>query len=205
MSIESEIAALTLATNNLLVAVNQKKAELDQRVIQATEAASQAAASAAAVATPSISLPAMAGEAHAGQAIAYSRGDHVHPTDTSRAAQSSLDELSNAFAQSKLTPVVSIAGSSHTLVPENAFSMLRFTGTGAKTITVSGAGGHTAGLLYSVTNRAASGDLTLTAADGMTLNQPKSGTLVLEPGDTVSLHCISSTVIDVLGSTKAAA
>ncbi|MDO9571188.1 MAG: hypothetical protein Q7J58_17700 [Hydrogenophaga sp.] len=95
MSIESEIAALTLATTNLLAAVNAKKSELDQRVAQAAQSAAAAAASAAAVGTPSANLPAMNGTASAGSSSAVSRGDHVHPSDTSRASQAALESLAD--------------------------------------------------------------------------------------------------------------
>jgi hypothetical protein len=86
----------------------------------------------------------------------------------------------------------------------NAGSVLRFSWAGAKTLIVDSSSSHEPECIYHVSNRATSGNLTLTAAGGMTLNAPKGGTLVLEPGDTVSLHCISSTVMDVLGSTKSA-
>ena len=82
--------------------------------------------------------------------------------------------------------------------------MIRMTFTGAKTLTVSGSDAHTANSMYHITNRSSSGDLTLTPTNGMTLNAPKGGTLALEPGDAVTLHCVSSTVMDVLGSTKSA-
>lgn len=101
-----------------------------------------------------------------------------------------------------ITPV---ASASHTLVPGNAGSVLRYSAEGAKSLIVDVASSHAPECIYHISNRAASGNLTLTAAGGMVLNAPKGGTLVLEPGDTVSLHCISSTVMDVLGSTKAAA
>ena len=41
--------------------------------------------------SPSITTPLMNGIADTGSEFAYSRGDHVHPTDTSRAAQTDLD------------------------------------------------------------------------------------------------------------------
>lgn len=103
------------------------------------------------------------------------------------------------------TAIVAEAGASHTLATNEAGSMIRFTATGAKTLHVNGSSGHTTGATYNVTNRAASGDVTLTPAGSMTLNAPNGGTLVLEPGDTVTLHCVSSSVMDVLGSTKGAA
>lgn len=44
-------------------------------------------------ATPSDTLPVMDGTATAGQLLTYSRGDHKHPTDTSRASQAFVDDL----------------------------------------------------------------------------------------------------------------
>jgi hypothetical protein len=78
--------------------------------------------------------------------------------------------------------------------------MHRFTGTGAKTLDFDTADGWAAGYIYHVSNRAASGDLTLTGT-GVTLTAPKGGSLVLEPGDTVSVHFTSSSAADVFGST----
>lgn len=46
---------------------------------------------------PSTTAPAMDGAASPGSSNAYSRGDHVHPTDTSRASKSDVDPL--LFAQ----------------------------------------------------------------------------------------------------------
>ena len=43
-------------------------------------------------ATPSNVLPEMNGTADPGESVNYSRGDHVHPTDTTRAAKSDLDQ-----------------------------------------------------------------------------------------------------------------
>lgn len=43
--------------------------------------------------SPSLSNPLMDGTASAGSQNLYSRGDHVHPTDTSRASQEELDAL----------------------------------------------------------------------------------------------------------------
>lgn len=43
--------------------------------------------------SPSVSNPLMDGTASAGSSDLYSRGDHVHPTDTSRASKEELDAL----------------------------------------------------------------------------------------------------------------
>lgn len=47
-------------------------------------------------ATPSNSNPVMDGTAAAGSSALYARGDHVHPTDTSRASVTALNDLSQA-------------------------------------------------------------------------------------------------------------
>lgn len=46
-------------------------------------------------ATPSNSAPVMDGTASAGSSALYARGDHVHPTDTSRASVAALNSKSN--------------------------------------------------------------------------------------------------------------
>ena len=46
-------------------------------------------------ATPSNSAPSMDGTAAAGSSALYARGDHVHPTDTSRASVTALNNKSN--------------------------------------------------------------------------------------------------------------
>lgn len=85
----------------------------------------------------------------------------------------------------------------------HAGRMVRFTGTGAKTYTVASGTAFAAGEVVSVTNQAASGNVTLTES-GVTLSPPKGGTLILEPGDTVSIHFTSSSAAMVYGSTLAA-
>lgn len=91
-------------------------------------------------------------------------------------------------------------GATHVLVPADAGELVRFSGTGAKTVDIDVASGFTADEIYHISNRGASGDVTLDPT-GVTLNAPKGGSLVLEPGDTVSVHFFSSSVADVFGST----
>ena len=74
----------------------------------------------------------------------------------------------------------------------------RHIATGAKTGEFSGSLHYPH--VYNISNRAASGNLTL-SGDGITLNPPKGGTLVLEPGDTVRVTFTSPTEADVSGST----
>ena len=49
-------------------------------------------------AIPSNDPPMMDGTASAGSSVNYARGDHVHPSDTSRASQTDLDSLSDQLA-----------------------------------------------------------------------------------------------------------
>lgn len=79
--------------------------------------------------------------------------------------------------------------------------MVRFTGTGAKVWACANTDSFVAGRVFHIANRGASGNVTLTPT-GITLNAPKGGTLVLEPGDTVTVLFVSSTVADVFGSTS---
>lgn len=101
------------------------------------------------------------------------------------------------------TPVVEIAAAAATFDAGALCAYLRFTATGAKTATFSGAS-FVAGHEYHVANRASSGDLTLVAGSGITLTPSKGGSLILEPGDTVTVKFFSSTSADVFGSTKGA-
>lgn len=103
-----------------------------------------------------------------------------------------------------LTPaIVTDATSARTIDPAtDAGSYIRFTATGAKTCTFDDGDGFTVGDEYHITNRATSGNLTLTEAGTMTLNPPKGGTLVLEPDDTVTVKIVATGEADVIGSTE---
>jgi hypothetical protein len=98
-------------------------------------------------------------------------------------------------------PLITEATSNRDVTPADAGSYIRFTGTGAKTCEFDVAEGFAAPEEYHVANRAASGNLTLTAT-GVTLNAPKGGTLVLEPGDTVTVKFVDTDEADVFGSTE---
>lgn len=100
-------------------------------------------------------------------------------------------------------PLTTEAGSSRDMLPTDANAYVRFTATGAKTCTFDNANGFAAPEEYHIANRSASDNLTLSGT-GITLNPPKGGTLVLEPGDTVTVKFVSATVADVFGSTVAA-
>lgn len=107
-------------------------------------------------------------------------------------------------AYSQSVPLLEYAANDITKTMANADAglMIRFTGTGAKSAPFSATQNFVRGKVFHLSNRAVSGNLTLQGTNGMTLNPPKGGTLVLEPGDTVSVHIISSNVADVFGSTS---
>lgn len=97
--------------------------------------------------------------------------------------------------------VVIESTSARTMDPSDAGKYIRFTGTGAKTCTFDDGDGFSTNEEYHVANRATSGDVTLTPAGGMALNAPKGGSLVLEPGDTVTVKMVAADEADVMGST----
>lgn len=101
-------------------------------------------------------------------------------------------------------PIITEATTSRTIAPADAGSYHRFTATGAKTATFDDGDGFTAGQEFHIANRAASDNLALTPAGTMTLNPPKGGTLVLAPGDTVTVKLVDTDEADVFGSTEAA-
>lgn len=86
------------------------------------------------------------------------------------------------------------------VTPADAGVYLRFLGTGAKTATFSVGSAFATGDIFHLANRATSGNLTLVGSS-VTLNAPKLGTLVLEPGDTVSVLFVDTDEADVYGST----
>ena len=98
--------------------------------------------------------------------------------------------------------VLEVTGTTKTLALTDRGLYQYWTATGAKTLTVDTVTGAEAGE-YHIRNSAASDDLTITAS-GVTISAPKGGTLVLEPGDTVTLKRVASNVFHLFGSTKAA-
>lgn len=110
-----------------------------------------------------------------------------------------------ALTYSTTLPVV-INGTSSAAVdalPASSGERLVFTAGGAKTVTYDTADGWAANQIHYVANRSSSGNVTL-AGIGITLNAPKGGTLILEPGDEVGVSFREATVADVAGSTAAA-
>jgi len=108
---------------------------------------------------------------------------------------------SGPIGQATPAALVTDATTARAMDPTDASTYVRFTATGAKTATFDVADSFINPQEFHIANRATSGDLTLVGT-GITLNPPKSGSLVLEPGDTATIKFISSSVADVLGATK---
>lgn len=121
-----------------------------------------------------------------------------------RRGPNGIDGGAGGSSGSSAAPLITESGSSRDIVPADAGSYFRFTGTGAKVANFDRGDGFTSEEEYHIANRAASGNLTLTVvgSPSITLNPPKGGTLVLEPGDTVTVKFITSMVADVFGSTE---
>lgn len=107
---------------------------------------------------------------------------------------------SGPVGQATPAALVTETGASRAMATTDSTRYVRFTGTGAKTCTFNVAGGFINPEEYHIANRAATGNLTLSGT-GIALNAPKSGTLILEPGDTVTVKFVSATVADVFGGT----
>lgn len=100
---------------------------------------------------------------------------------------------------SQYSPLSTVTGTTYTAVTADGGKYIRFTTAGSKTITFNSANSYASPQEYHIVNRSSSGDLTISGV-GVTFNPPRGGTLVLAPGDTVTVKFISSTEADVFGS-----
>lgn len=130
--------------------------------------------------------------------------DMLHTGNTKTVAGQSINGYGDVQLSDGDVPatVGTITGTTKTLALTDRGIYQRWTATGAKTLTVNTSVGANAGE-YHIRNCATSGDLTIVAS-GVTINAPKGGTLVLEPGDAGTLKQGAANVLDFLGSTKAA-
>jgi hypothetical protein len=112
------------------------------------------------------------------------------------------DRLANLSDADVPATVVTEAGASRAIALTDRGAYIRFTATGAKTCTFGTAVGADPGE-YHIRNAAASGNLTLQTSS-TTLNAPAGGTLVLEPGMTVTVKRVATNEFDVFGQTVAA-
>lgn len=95
------------------------------------------------------------------------------------------------------------SGSNHNISGDEVGTYIRMVGAGAKTVTFRPdateplpQNGE-----WHIRNAAGSGDVTLVEGDGVTLNLPAGGSLVMEPGMTVTVKRIAADEFDVIGST----
>ena len=109
-----------------------------------------------------------------------------------------------------LDKIVSITSTVYTLSRGDEGQYIRLEAAGAKTANILGEASlsiyHRLQLWgeWNIRNASTSGDVTLVPGPGVTLNTPAGGTLVLNPGSTVTLIQIDEDEFDVLGQTEAA-
>lgn len=95
--------------------------------------------------------------------------------------------------------IVTKTDTSTTLSADDAGKYMRFTNASAKTLTVNAS--LSGNLVFNIRNVGA-GDLTF-VADGVTINAPAGGTLVIPQRGTASLVTVSGTEFDLIGQTVA--
>jgi Bacteriophage T4 gp9/10-like protein. len=104
------------------------------------------------------------------------------------------------------SPVATVSAQDTDLDPAHNGHYVRFTYSGAKTLTVQDdateplpANGE-----WHIRNASASGNLTLVEDTSVTINPPVGGTLEIEPGGTVTLKRVGTDEFDLMGVTVAA-
>ncbi|UIS25219.1 tail fiber protein [Erythrobacter phage vB_EliS-L02] len=92
------------------------------------------------------------------------------------------------------------------LLNTNRGKYQRWTATGAKTLTVqpNATEAITQDAEFFIRNAAASGDLTIVAGTGVTINAPFGGSLVMSPGMSATLKRVAENEFDLVGQTVAA-
>lgn len=117
---------------------------------------------------------------------------------SSRATAAEVAALTSAAA----APVVTESGTTYDLDAADAGSYIRFTNTGAKTVTVRDNADHAlpAGGEWHIRNVGAN-DLTLIEDTAVTITPPAAGTLVIPTGGTVTLKQVTTDEFDLFGVT----
>jgi len=123
-------------------------------------------------------------------------------TDDGAVADSVLRRLLLLSDADVPAAVSTITATTKTLALTDRGLLQNWTTDGAKSLTVTTDVGADGGE-YHIRNGATSGDLEIVAS-GVTIYAPKGGTLFLEPGDAATLKRLTTNVLFLMGSTKAA-
>ena len=95
---------------------------------------------------------------------------------------------------------IEIATADHDILASQANRYLRFTSAAVKTGTFVDTEAYEAGMEFTIANRGATEDLTLSGT-GITLNPPTNDSLILAPANTVKVKFLSALIADVYGDT----
>lgn len=114
-----------------------------------------------------------------------------------------IPQIRSRISAAKATVIRSVTSATHDFAETDNAAYHRFTFSGAKTATVRNSSSHTFDTNYSavIRNAATSGNLTIVASSGVTINPPYGGTLVLEPGMTATLFKVGINEWDLIGQT----
>lgn len=104
--------------------------------------------------------------------------------------------------RSPVPPVVTESGTSLVALPSHRSNYTRFTNVAAKTYTFDGNQPYVIGDEYHGRNVGA-GDLTLTEANGFTINPPASGGLIVPQDGTFTVKIVGADEADLMGVTEA--
>lgn len=131
----------------------------------------------------------------------------IHTGNTSADVQAMLGAANNEAIRSsigtaKKLAVANVSTADHFVTAGNESLYHRFTFNGAKTVTVRPNSTHALPADGSwVLRNVGTGNLTIVEGSGVTINEPYGGTLVLEPGMTVTLQKVGTNEYDLIGQT----
>ena len=118
---------------------------------------------------------------------------------------STVTGLQTALDKATYAPVVTETTTARVSVIGDTGSYVRFTNTGAKTYTIEPQANVAWVVNTEIHGRnAAASNLTLTPGEGVTLNTPFGGTLLIPTGGSFTLKLVAEDEWDVIGQTEAA-
>lgn len=112
----------------------------------------------------------------------------------------SYPELIKLLNSDLLSPVVAVTvpNANYLVNSDDNGKYVRFSGSGVKSLNI---GASSTDLSITISNRSA-GALTIQPANGVTVNPPANGSLILAHNMTATLKWISTTVYDLIGQTQ---